>query len=319
MILITGDVHNKSLGGNHQDYLKISELKAAIKYAEIASNYGIKVTLFIAGKVCLEEPEELKSLYSMSNVEIGAHTWDCRQKKRTHRFLKAIFGSLYGPKFLQINDVAKTIKAFYKTLGFRPIAWRGHAFYADQHTYQILAKYGFRYCSNNLSNNGKVYKALPGLLEIPINTPPDHDSIFHGEITKEFIKRRDLDFNNNKKNFKKNLRSVLFLNDPIKNKMEIFAHKLIDFRLKHFRLVHEIHFPISVLNSIKRVNPEEWLNQLIMLIPEKLAKKELVTVLAHPICMELADGMKIFKQICKFASNHKTGFISDIKGEYRNN
>jgi len=52
-----------------------TEVEAAIEYAEVAAEYDVPVTLFVTGKAAEEEPERVKRLAVMENVEIGGHNY----------------------------------------------------------------------------------------------------------------------------------------------------------------------------------------------------------------------------------------------------
>ncbi|MEP7153644.1 MAG: hypothetical protein ABI856_18230, partial [Nitrospira sp.] len=36
------------------------------------------------------------------------------------------------------------------------------------------------------------------------------------------------------------------------------------------------------------------------------------TILAHPLCMEIADGMQSFEQLCRFLSRYETRWVSEM-------
>jgi hypothetical protein len=38
----------------------------------------------------------------------------------------------------------------------------------------------------------------------------------------------------------------------------------------------------------------------------------IATILAHPLCMEVADRMESFAALCRFLSRFKTGCVSDV-------
>lgn len=38
----------------------------------------------------------------------------------------------------------------------------------------------------------------------------------------------------------------------------------------------------------------------------------IATILAHPLCMEIADGMQSFEQLCRFLSRYETRWVSEV-------
>jgi len=74
-VCLTGDVHHMSLETRDQEYMDRTEVEAAIEYAEVAAEYDVPVTLFVTGKAAEEEPERVKRLAVMENVEIGGHNY----------------------------------------------------------------------------------------------------------------------------------------------------------------------------------------------------------------------------------------------------
>ena len=63
-----------------------------------------------------------------------------------------------------------------------------------------------------------------------------------------------------------------------------------------------------------RLTVEDWGERVRKEILEIEARGGIATVLAHPVCMDLADGMKVFEQICQFASGFRTVFVSEGGG-----
>src|SRR5687768_8744084 len=56
MICLTGNVHHHSYHDVDTWYSAFSEARLALRYSEIAARYGVKITLFITGKTCRQEP-----------------------------------------------------------------------------------------------------------------------------------------------------------------------------------------------------------------------------------------------------------------------
>ena len=76
MIFITGDVHNYLGPDLHRVHNCIDEGAAAVRYARLAAEFGLNVTLFVTGLALREQPDAFKTLASLGNVELGGHGWD---------------------------------------------------------------------------------------------------------------------------------------------------------------------------------------------------------------------------------------------------
>lgn len=189
-VCLTGDVHHMSLETRDQEYMDRTELEAAIEYAEIAGKHDVPVTLFVTGKAAEEEPERVKRLAAMENVEIGGHNywaftttvhaaWHVLEKTTGGRI-----GSWNGPRSFQAHEIRETLSAF-ADLGVTVRAWRDHAYRHDNHTAGLLAKYGVTHFSDDVNPSGEV-RLEDGLTVVPINTPPDHEHVYHAFRTPAF-------------------------------------------------------------------------------------------------------------------------------------
>ncbi|MFA9562887.1 MAG: hypothetical protein ACERKU_11165, partial [Nitrospirota bacterium] len=49
-----------------------------------------------------------------------------------------------------------------------------------------------------------------------------------------------------------------------------------------------------------RVTISEWLEQAKTDVDAISAAGGIATILAHPLCMEVADGMEAFEELCRF-------------------
>ena len=254
MICLTGDVLHHSYRGVDTWYSAFSEARLALRYSEIAARYGVKITLFITGKTCRQEPALIAELSQMPNCEIGGHTY-CAFRSPLHWIWKRLGFGITGPAFFQARDIAKTVRAIEQLTGKRIRTWRNHAYRHDQHTYGLLSNAGIEVVSDHLSAMATAperYSQL--LLSLPINTIPDHEHLLHGKYL------------------------------PGRTDPEWLA---------------------------SRVSLQDWL----MTVQEKVAAIEdhegIATVLAHPLCMDVADGMQSFEQLCRFLSRYQTGFVTE--------
>ncbi|MBX0285479.1 hypothetical protein EGH22_04015 [Halomicroarcula sp. F28] len=182
-VAITGDVHHMSMETRDQPYLDGTEVEAAVEYAEIAAEYGVPVTLFCTGRCIAEEPALVERLVSMANVELGGHNYWAFTTP-VHSVWRALgkasggrVGSWNGPRPFQSYEIRKTVAAF-EAVGARITSWRDHAYRHDEHTAGLLAAHGFTHFSDAVEPDGTVRRE-DDLTVVPINTPPDHEHVYH--------------------------------------------------------------------------------------------------------------------------------------------
>jgi len=181
MICLTGDVHHRSLKNPDIKFCCGSEVAAAKKAAEIAAKYGINITLFFTGKCAKEEPVTLRKISNMDNVEIGGHNYWAFKPRMLFNLYYRLTGLKNGPRFFQEWEVYLTLKTLKKVTNKNIISWRDHAYRNDRNTRRILVKNNVKYLSDSLSAKGAQPTFNQGLIDVPINTIPDHDYIYHGE------------------------------------------------------------------------------------------------------------------------------------------
>lgn len=189
-VCITGDVHHMSLDTRDQKYMDRTEVEAAIEYAEIASEYDVPVTLFVTGKAAKEEPERVKTLAEMDHVEIGGHNY-WAFGTLLHKLFRGMTGSWHGPWWFQAWEIRKTIDVFAE-LGIQIRSWRDHAYRHDENTTELLIEQGITHFSDSVEPGGKV-RQEQGLTVVPINTPPDHEHVYHAFRTPEFVKKDEFE------------------------------------------------------------------------------------------------------------------------------
>lgn len=252
MICLTGDVHQKSFGGPDAPYSRYTEAQLARVYCEIAEDYNVKVTIFVTGKTCAEEPEEVKRISHFPNCEIGGHTYSAFRDP-LQQLWKRFTGSRLGPTWYQERDIKRTIVAIERTTGKQIQSWRNHSYLHNDQTYPLLSQQGIRVVSDLVSNDDFPERLHSGLVSLPINTQPDHEILFHGKYVAGYRKLRHL---------------------------------------------------------IGRWPVEHWgdrVQQDVRVINERGG---VATILAHPLCMELADGLRTFKNLCRFLSSYETSWVS---------
>jgi len=180
VICLTGDVHHMSMKGEDQPYLQRTEVDAAQKYIEIASNYRVKITLFITGKCVMEERQEVEKLLSNGNIELGGHTYRAFTPRLPYKLSYRLLNRKNGPWFLQSYEIRKTISIFKNFFNYDIVSWRDHAYRHDKNTPKLLKKAGIQYFSDIVSPKYMGPFQKGSLYYVPINVLPDHDYIYHG-------------------------------------------------------------------------------------------------------------------------------------------
>lgn len=196
-VCLTGDVHHVGMETRDQAHLDGTEVEAAIEYAEIAADHGLPVTLFCTGKCVASEPERMAELAAMGNVELGGHDYWAFTTP-VHDAWRALgkvtggrVGSWNGPRPFQAHEIRKTIDAF-ASLGVDLTVWRDHAYRHDRHTADLLADNDITHFSDAVEPGGRV-REEGGLTIVPINTPPDHEHVYHAFRTPEFVAESDFE------------------------------------------------------------------------------------------------------------------------------
>lgn len=187
-VCVTGDVHHMSLGTREQSYLDGTEAEAAIEYARIAAEYEVPVTLFVTGKAAIEEPDRVQRLAAMDNVEIGGHNYWAFGTP-LHKAFKGLFGTWNGPRRFQSWEIRRTKQAF-ADLGIEITCWRDHAYRHDSNTASLLSEHGMTHLSDAVGPGERVHHEA-GVTVVPINTPPDHEHLYHAFRTPEFVAKRE--------------------------------------------------------------------------------------------------------------------------------
>lgn len=182
-VCLTGDVHHMSMGTRDQAYMDRTEAEVAIEYAEIAGSYGVPVTLFITGKTAREEPKRVERLATMDHVEIGGHNYWAFDTP-VHSAWRGLgkltgghIGSWNGPRQFQRYEIRRTIRVLNER-GVDVTTWRDHAYRHDEHTAELLAEAGITHFSDVVGPDERVRRE-DGVTVVPVNTPPDHEHVYH--------------------------------------------------------------------------------------------------------------------------------------------
>jgi peptidoglycan/xylan/chitin deacetylase (PgdA/CDA1 family) len=199
MICLTGDVHHMSLATNDQRYLvgKPSETQIAARYAALAAEHGLKLTLYVTGRTFVEEAHALKPLLENPFVEIGGHTYEGLPQRpltawwyRLRGQTPPSHGYSHGSRRRQRRDILRTREVLQRATGGPMLSWRSHGLVADANTYPLLAECGVR-CISDEINDRKLApeRTAEGLISHPMNVIPDHDHLYHAHRDEAFVER----------------------------------------------------------------------------------------------------------------------------------
>lgn len=189
-VCLTGDVHHMSLETRDQAHMDGTEMQAAVEYARIADDHGLPVTLFVTGKALREEPDRARTLAAMDHVELGGHNYYAFSTP-VHKLWRGLTGSWNGPRPFQAWEIRRTLATF-ADFGVDVRSWRDHAYRHDGNTADLLARYGVTHFSDTVEPSGEV-RDEDGLRVVPINTPPDHEHVYHAFRTREFVADDDFE------------------------------------------------------------------------------------------------------------------------------
>lgn len=186
-VILTGDVHHMSFKGKDQLFLDSSEAQLALRAAQIAFKYRLKVTYFITGKTIIEETDVVRRIAEMPNVELGGHTYYAFKPRWLYNWIfSRLMGLRNGPKIYQDWEIRKTVNAFSRKLAIQIISWRDHAYRHDRNTFPLLHKNGISVVSDDVNLNALLPIMMnDGLISLPINIMPDHDYVYHAWLTPE--------------------------------------------------------------------------------------------------------------------------------------
>jgi peptidoglycan/xylan/chitin deacetylase (PgdA/CDA1 family) len=309
MIFITGDVHNRMTHG-HPGCRDFDEPAAALKYATLAAEEGVKATLFATGKAVLESKSTFRQLAAMPNVELGGHGWDsfCRPKART--LLWALSGSRHGPRWHQRLDVNRTASAFARVLGRRPVSWRQHAFYTDEHSYPLLREAGVRVVSDRVVSMqfagcawaSQSIEMERGLWSLPINTTPDHDSVEHAGMNQASM---DMSVRSWREGRERGRGAGRGRN----------AAAMVRRALARVQDIEVLPWSGEIMYAEKGMRflpAPAWERSIMEQIEARLTESGFATLLLHPVCMELLDGMAMLRRIMAHCRRLETAFVADV-------
>ena len=297
MIFVSGDVHDMDMGGADQGLLTASypgtEMHCAVKYAHIAARYRVRVSLFVSGRAAQSEPHALEDLARNPYVEIGGHTWNCLQPPWRHILRERLTGSFYGSYNRQFKDIRGTLREIGRVTGTSPLSWRTHAYRGDSVTNRILDDQGCRVVSDTVGPERGIERVGRFLWSLPVNTPPDHEYLFHGRFTPKWHEMDQL------------LRRRPWMVFRYPTALWRWKRALKELGKKGFG----IRVPSRPFGDVY-VNERIWTDWLLQEVRDRLSWAGFATLLLHPACMEVLDGMQTFEFILEKLSSQETGFAS---------
>lgn len=271
----------------------------------------MKVTLFATGKAVLDSEAIFQQLAGMANVELGGHGWDsfCKGKLRT--LLWSLSGSRHGPRWHQRLDIQRTVSAFRNVLGKQPLSWRQHAFYTDEHSYPLLREVGVGVVSDRVVSmqlaecawaGQSIEKMAGGLWSLPINVTPDHDSVEHGGIDQASmdVTARSWRDGHERRKFRSTGRHAA----TIVRSLLSTIHN-IDVRPWSGEIMY-------AERGMRFLSASAWERSIMEQIESQLARSGFATLLLHPVCMELLDGMAVLRRIMKFCQSVNNDFVKTV-------
>jgi len=189
MIFLTGDVHEMTKGAWDQRRLPQgwTEVRVCENYLEVANSHFIHPTLFFSACAVENEIDFIRSLLTRYTFEIGGHDISMNSHRVARGLSRRILHLANGPYWLQKMDMSATIKCILSKLNVSIASWRNHAYRMDRNTYKIAKEFGITCVSNKVNGLDSRICEVNGIIEAPINTLPDHESLRHGAHAKEAI------------------------------------------------------------------------------------------------------------------------------------
>jgi hypothetical protein len=181
MIFLTGDVHHTDPRMGDQKGLasQWSEVRICERYLESANKHSVCPTLFFTGLAVEREADFISSLVERYRFEVGGHTYTANHRRRLLGLSRRLLGLANGPYWLQRRDMLATMRCIKERLGLSVVSWRNHAYRMDRNTYRVAAEVGIHQVSNRVTGLNGTIRQVEGILEVPINTVPDHESLGH--------------------------------------------------------------------------------------------------------------------------------------------
>jgi hypothetical protein len=251
-VVLTGDVH-QFIPSADRRHTAETESQLAVEYARIAERHGLKVTLFFTGRALRRDAADARPLASMGNVEIGGHGWDAFMPRWLYRPLGRLSGSPHGYAWWQRSTIKRTCDVAERFAGKPVRSCRNHAYAHDTNTAGLLAEAGILAWSDHVDlGRSHPYLHETGLVVLPMNTPPDHENMYHGDRT-----------------------------------------------------------PVAV-GDRAGLYPPEWQARVLESVEAAVADGGVATILAHPLCMKVADDWTTFEALCADLAGRPSAFAAEV-------
>jgi hypothetical protein len=256
-VVLTGDVH-QWIDTSDRAYSDETESSLAVRYATIAGDHGLKVTLFFTGRAVLEDAAAVDTLVQLGNVELGGHGWDSFRPEWRYRVVNKLFRSPHGSKAMQARMVRRTCSVISHATSEPVLSWRNHAYTHDVHTPAALEEEGIRVWSDlvDLERSGPYHEQTTRITVLPINTTPDHEHVYHGDQTVDAV--------------------------PSEKRSE-YDH------------------------------PSAWGERVARQVERVRDAGGVATILAHPLCMEVADEWQTFERLCAALAEHPSSWAREAE------
>lgn len=189
MICLTGDVHEMAKGANDQGRLPRgwTEVKVCEAYLELANSHSVRPTLFFSACAVENDKDFVGSLLRRYECEVGGHDISMNKHQIARGLSRRILHLANGPYWLQKMDMAATIRCILSNLDVSITSWRNHAYRMDRNTYRVAKELGITCVSNKVTGIDCGIRYVNGIVEAPINTLPDHESLGHGVHVNERV------------------------------------------------------------------------------------------------------------------------------------
>ncbi|GMV51530.1 hypothetical protein FBQ96_08205 [Nitrospirales bacterium NOB] len=108
----------------------------------------------------------------------------------------------------------------------------------------------------------------------------------------------------------------------VEGAMERISQELVSLPINtlpdHEHLLHGKYLPAHTKphRLAGRKTIQEWRKTVMQQVEAIEEHDGIATILAHPLCMEIADGMKEFKALCRFLARFQTGWVSEALQNY---
>lgn len=193
MIFLTGDIHHKDPRMGDQKRLSCGRTEARIaeQYLNLCNTHQVFPTLFFTGLAVEREGDFIGRLLERYHFEFGGHTYSANRPRWLLGLSRRVLGLANGPYWLQKKDVSDTVRCIHSRLGVSITSWRNHAYRMDRNTYKIVSGFGISRVSNRVTAMDGTIRQLGRILEVPINTAPDHESLGHDDHRRTYRSAED--------------------------------------------------------------------------------------------------------------------------------